>query len=369
MTDKDSISVLQRKLASAGGETAGTGRSILRALRLAVARAAADVFDLALSAIGATQAWRGQDDLGRHLDDTRLLVLLDGPEGATGALSLDRTALGALIQQQTTGKVLDTPSGTRPYTGTDAALTAPLIDAMLTGAHELCDRPEDRDCLAGYRFGARAGDSRSLLLALEGESFRVFDLTLDIAGGQIQGAMTLILPEPAQPAGAGEPGAGEPGLEAVFGTVRAELMASIGHVQLPLSELGQMKPGDILPLQGRNLRGVELWTIAGERVARGRLGQIRGLRAVRLNDGSASDADGFADRALAQDRSRTNAAREMENRPPQTMKEDAGPGLASGADSESDAFPDNLTPDQAAAAISQLAGLPPEDSARPQAEE
>lgn len=167
MTDKEPISALRRKLASAGRETTSKGWSILRALRVATARTAADVFDLSLSVIGATQTWCQQGDLARHLDATRLLILLDGPEAATGALAVDRAVVGALIQQQTMGKVLGGSSGTRPFTSTDAALAAPLIDAMLTGAHELCDRQEDRDCLVGFRYGARSDDLHSLLLALD----------------------------------------------------------------------------------------------------------------------------------------------------------------------------------------------------------
>lgn len=366
MTDKDSISALQRKLASAGSETTAKGRSILRALRIAMARAAADVFDLELSVIGATQAWRGQGDLTRHLDEARLLILLDGPEGMTGALSLDRTVVAALIQQQTTGNVLGNSPGARPYTCTDAALAAPLIDAMLSGAYELCDRQDDRDCLSGFRFGARSDHLQSLLLALDGDRFRAFDLTLDFGGGKTQGAISLILPEPLQPADLADSGEAEAGLGTIFGAVRAELIASIGHIRLPLSELADMKAGDILPLQGRNLRGVEIWSITGERVANGRLGQVRGLRAVRLTDGTLPDpgADSFADRAPVRDAARpSNKVERL--RKTATVAEISLPATPD----ESYALTEGMTTDQVAAEITQLAGLSPDDTAEPEVEE
>ncbi|MBI6628636.1 FliM/FliN family flagellar motor C-terminal domain-containing protein [Pontibaca salina] len=364
MTDKNPVSALQRKLASPGGETLAKGWSILRALRVATARAAAEEFGLSLSVIGATQAWRDHGDLAPHLDDARLLILLDGPESATGALALDRAVVGALIQHQTMGKVLGNSSGTRPYTSTDAALAAPLVDAMLTSAQKLCDQSQDRDCLAGFRFGARAETQQALLLALDGDQYRAFDLTLDIDRGKVQGVLSLVVPDRSQPENSAYTGDGAMGHSAIFGMVRAELMASIGRIQLSLSTLTKVQVGDVLPLQGQNLRGVEFISIMGERVASGRLGQVRGLRAVRLSDGVAPDsaAGSFADRANV-----CNPAPLANNGRPSsdTARLESG----GSCNTPQEMAPEDQTAVQAAEEITQRSNLVAEDAAEPEAEE
>ena len=58
-----SQSVLKRKVAAARQGERGPARSALRALRLALARAAASETGLSLAVIGATQSRRARDDL------------------------------------------------------------------------------------------------------------------------------------------------------------------------------------------------------------------------------------------------------------------------------------------------------------------
>ncbi len=282
-------SALARKLAASRDQGAGSGRSVLGALRLAMARAAADLCDLALAVIGATQARSTQADVGQYLADDRLLVLLDGPEGQAGAACLDTAFVTALVQQQTMGQVTGPAPDGRTFTGTDAALAEPLFEAMLGRAADLADLPEDQQCLRGYRFGARVEDVRSLLLTLDADRYRVFDLTVDIAGGALQGAVCLVLPElPADQAGdgAGTAQAGPPGprLEQTFGVMRAELTAMICRLRLPLAELSAMQAGDVIPLMRGRLEDTELLSINGQCISVGRLGQINGLRALRLNE-------------------------------------------------------------------------------------
>lgn len=381
MEPKGPMTPLQRKMAASGNGASGGARSALRALRLGLARAADDVFDLAVTVIGATQARSGIDGLGRHLGEDRLLVLLDGPDRQIGVLSMDRDCLTALIQQQTIGKVTAAAAQDRPFTTTDAALTAPLIDAMIDKAAALTDLPADKLCLAGYRFGARAEDVRSLMLVLDAERFRLFDLTLEFSGGVRQGSLTLILPEPAARAAEDEARGKTrgPTLERAIGAVRADLTAVICRFRLPLSELAAMEPGDILPVMRERLSETSLVTITGQQIASGRLGQIGGLRAVRVNETTPQvetkgkpGEDGFeapqvpqrrvlptpkpVDRVHVQDAPKPAPSPEPEQAPP------SAPELPDALDDETDDPFDNMTPEEAAAEISALAGLPPPGS-------
>lgn len=286
-TDAENKTVLERKLALARDERQGDTRSILRALRLALARAADEAVGLAMSVIGATQARRELDELGRAVAEDRLYLMLSGPEGALGAACIDRACVTAILQQQTMGQVVAGGGVERSFTGTDAAMVAPLFDALLPRAHDMVEQPADRACLAGFEFCARAESRRALLLLLEYDLYRVFDLTAEIAGGKAQGQITLILPDRSEADLAVAEGAtASKGrhLDTAFGVVRAELDAVISRIRLPLAAFAGMQPGDLLPLVGLKLDKTEIVTIEGRQVALARLGQCRGMRAVRLNE-------------------------------------------------------------------------------------
>ncbi|MFK7754580.1 MAG: FliM/FliN family flagellar motor C-terminal domain-containing protein [Sedimentitalea sp.] len=289
MAERDSASTIQRKMDASNSSVATSERSALRAFRLSLARAADHVFDLPLFVIGATQARCSLDSLGRRLSADSLLILLDGPGGLVGALSADRACVAALTQHQTLGKVLETPPIERPFTTTDAALMGPLIDALMVRAKDLTDVPHDRKCLAGFRFGARSEDLRSLMLTLEAERFRLFELVVDFAGGRAQGRMSLALPEPPEMEddASGEENVVKPPSQKMakaVGSVHAEMTAVVGRMRVTLAELSALKPGDTLPLMQRRLDETDLMTITGRKVSTGRLGQIDGLRALRLNE-------------------------------------------------------------------------------------
>ena len=303
-----------------------------------------------VSVIGITQARMAQAALGGHLDGDRLLMLLDGAGSTAGVLSVDRSSLSAIIQQQTMGQITGADPGDRPYTGTDAAMVAPLADAMLARATELLAEDTERMAIGGFRFGARALDIRALLLALDAEQFRVFDLTLDFAGGVRQGSLCLALPELEQDTGRVAAVEDPDRMKRAVGAARAELRAVIGHIQLPLSELPRMRPGNVLPLVEQQLARADLIAIDGTRVISARLGQAGGLRAVRLNEVSAAQAASSFEPGVV-----SPAGKESETDTTMPALSLAAPQIA--ADEVAEPLPE-FDPEDAAAEISELAGLP-----------
>jgi len=376
MVLKHTDSTLKRKLARAREAGQNGDRSALRALRQALGRAARDLMGLPVSVIGATQSRVGNDDLGHYLDDDGLMILLEGGDGCAGAAILDLTSVVAIIQQQTMGTISQNPPAPRGFTETDAALAAPLVELLLERAADLAQVPEDRLCLQGYRFGARAAEAASLALALEAEQFRVFELVIDIAAGQHQGSVVLILPDKGLP---------EPDLDAAMDGAQdgpnlgpkvmgatAELTAVLCRFHLPLSQLSKLRPGDLVPLPVTRLDQTELRSITGQGVAAGRLGQAEGYRAIRVLETVVADREpGLEDDMLALEGedSTLHAARLRARR--EKMADDAELEILDG---DIDALPghnvdpplpdpaaedtmDDLSPDQAAAEISELAGL------------
>ncbi|RLK08276.1 FliM/FliN family flagellar motor C-terminal domain-containing protein [Ruegeria conchae] len=278
-------SALARKLSARQGGV-DTPRSILRALRLGLARAAGDGMGLALAVIGAKQALRVQEDVTARLKQGWLMLLFGSDQGSVAAVCLDPGCVSAVIQQQTIAIVTSDPPSERMFTDTDAAMVAPLIEDMLGRAQKLVESPADMASLSGFEFTSRAEDRRSLTLALVDEAYRVFDLTVELAGGSRQGEVCALLPD--RPLSDAEQEAENSlagmNLDQASGVMRAELKAVISRISLPLTALSELAVGNVLPLQGARVDRVEVLSIDRARMAIGRLGQCGGMRAVRINE-------------------------------------------------------------------------------------
>lgn len=357
MDDLGKDRAIRRKL----GGARGSDVSALRALRLALSRAAGDLFGLALAVLSARQDRSAGDDIGAHLPEDRLLLLLDGPGGLPGAVCLDLALVTALIQAQTLGQVSDRPPEPRDFTHTDAALCAPLLDAVLARVPALVEGEADRLCLEGYRFGAPAPGAKALALSLSAPDYRIFDLTLDIEGGRAQGLLRLVLADrqkerAAGPAKAGRGTAACPKRSPLL-DVPAELTAVLGTVRMPLARIGALRPGDLLPLAQERLDGTVLRTPGAGAIARGQLGRVGAHRAVRLfapdeakllarplrrpEDGAAAFTSPDEDRKQA--------------RLPAPQAAAAPPQPALSEEEERELM--QLSPEEAAERISDLAGL------------
>jgi flagellar motor switch protein FliM len=233
------------------------------------------------------------EDIGELLGGPELLMLLEGPRGRRGAALLDPTLVGALIQQQTIGKVLPESGGTdRKMTATDAAICAPVLDALLARAAPLPDAEAEQALLAGFHFGAHVSEPRVLGMALEAPSYEVLRITIDISAGVRQGQLVLILPDgesaPVPDDEADESGAGPQSgpargslCENVL-TLRAELHVNLAKLTLPLRQVSGLAIGDVLPLGVTAFDQSRVATLDGRDLGGGTLGQLDGMRAIRL---------------------------------------------------------------------------------------
>ncbi|MEP2716968.1 FliM/FliN family flagellar motor C-terminal domain-containing protein [Pseudophaeobacter sp.] len=294
---------LARKLAaSKDGPSGQSGSFTLKALRRSLARAASEQCDLPLAVLAARQSNRTPEDLPDQLSDKDLLVVLDGPNGRMGAASLDAALVTALIQKQTIGQIMGKAPSERNYTPTDAAMMAEFLEKSFSKIYDLLEGQPDQLIFSGYRYGAQVEDVRSLVLGLEGENYRMITLNVDLAIGAMQGVLKLILPEPTPEELGLSGGAVGPSLASGMGAMRAELSAILCKVRVPLNEFSALKVGEVLPLDQAFLYETDLIGIEGKSIATGRLGQLNGARAVRLNIGQKDQppalpdaSDGFAD--------------------------------------------------------------------------
>ncbi|WP_274575312.1 FliM/FliN family flagellar motor C-terminal domain-containing protein [Sulfitobacter sp. PR48] len=293
-SDPGEGSVLRRKTDRGRASHQARAMTLAKSLRLGLAKVADELFDLALAALAIRVAEVSGDEVQDHFDAQHLLILLDGPDGRPAAAALDPLLVGALIQQQTMAQVLPDAGGDpRPMTDTDAAITAPFVNALISRAAALPDAPTDKRLLAGYAFGSRVDTPRLLSLALEAQAYRLITLTVDIAGGLRQGQILFCMPEP-DDATAQHPTAQE-GQEAASraeqrpATLSESVLAldvaldiALARLRMPLAKLGRLQVGDLLDLNGARFDRAEVLRPGGGTLARGMLGQLDGCRALRI---------------------------------------------------------------------------------------
>jgi flagellar motor switch protein FliM len=295
---------LRRKIAS-GARSAGGDATLARELQgwtTAFRRivAAAVGIDLDLSAPSARPLRTAE--LVEALPDLALLIRLDGP--ATGLLALGPDLLAALLEIRTLGRPGPRPVPERRATRTDAALVADLVDAALAALDAA--RPDPGTGLQpGLRFGAQIADARqaALLFEEDDDRLRLLSLTATLPGGARCGAVRLILPARAAAADHGATASAEKAfaedLAEQVGASPVVLDAVLARLTLPLAEVLALAPGDWLRLGTAALDRVDLQGLDGLRRHGARLGQNRGMRAVRLSEEAAAAGRGTAPRAGA----------------------------------------------------------------------
>lgn len=284
-----SNSVLARKVAAGTEDHQARAMTLAKATRLTLAKVGDDLLDLPLAVISIVVEERTIDRCDEYLDDDMLLSLLDGPGGAVGLAIFDGSLVGGLIQQQTTGTVTPDRGGARRMTRTDAAMTAPLLDALFERAIPMLEQPSDRALFTGFGFGAMAEDARTARMALEEQDYVAIRMTLDLAKGTRQGDLKLILPRrnatAATPPDASEEDApktdNKVGMADIVMDLPAALQTSMVRFSLPLRDIQALSVGQILTLPPHKFPEVDLLSLDGRALGRATVGQLDGVRAVR----------------------------------------------------------------------------------------
>lgn len=286
--------IMHRKVQAGRAEHQSRAMSLAKALRLTLAKVADEMFDMSMAVIGVRSETCPGEGLVEHLADPGLLMLLDGPSRARAAAFIDPSLVGALIQQQTMGKVLSLSDGPeRPMTPTDAAISAPFLDTLLSRTTPVPDDPQEQHLIAGYTFGAWVEDVRVLGMALDAPEYELIHLSIDISGGVRQGRILLCMPK-GQGARVEATGRNEnadlsqslqPPVVALSDTVMnlpANLRISLAHIRMTLRCLGELEVGSIVELETSALDKVVIEALTGRPVGRGALGQLDGKRAVQV---------------------------------------------------------------------------------------
>lgn len=218
------------------------------------------------------------------------LSLLEGEGDRIGLAVMCHSLMAGLVEAVTTARVADAPPNPRKPTRTDAALLAPLLDILFQHiAQRLAVAGGAAAQFDGYVYGSFLDDPRPLGVLLEDVPYQMLRLRVQFGDGPREGDMYLVLPDVAQAQGATGPAQDTTRqaqwtaqLEATVCTAEVQLDAVLCRMQMKLSAVSTLKRGDVLCLPESALEALSLETLKGHVVAKARLGQARGQRAVRL---------------------------------------------------------------------------------------
>ncbi len=295
-----SNSILRRKVAAMKTQAAEGGPGADRGWRLALARAARDKLKLQLDFRSTSLERLSLAEILELPPDRALIAVLDGPEEGLGAIILGPAVMAGFIEAQTMGRVKSTELVPRRPTRTDAAMVAGVLEAALQGLEAALIEEADLTWAGGFRYASFLDDPRPLGLLLEDIPYRVLRSEVDLAGGARSGEVLLILPAEGRGQGpaskvdmAAPVDHGHAFIQALTERINgstSRLEAVLARVVMPLSAVMALVEGAVLPLPQATLDQISLEGLDGRRVAEGRLGQNRGMRAVRMSDAASASS-------------------------------------------------------------------------------
>ncbi len=283
----------------------------VRAWRLALARAARDQLKMT---VGFSDVSCVQASLTEVLESPMqraLILMLQGRGEGMGLMILSGQMLAAMVEMLTLTHLSATApeeADLRKPTRTDAAMAVEFIDAALAGFEQIVAEGAGGghgagggDWAAGYRYAAFIDDPRPLHLMLEDGDYNLLAADLVLEDGSRSGKIYLALPMP--PASFDLPDFApfdfdadpNPMVEAQEDTFQVDLAAQVqdlgvkidatlAQISLPIERIMRLAVGEVLALPFANLDQISLRGTDGFRVAGARLGQNRGMRALRLTD-------------------------------------------------------------------------------------
>lgn len=285
--------VIRRKLAAVKTVLTEGGPGADRSWRLALARAARDQLGLPLDVASMTLERCSLAELLEMPPERSMIIVLDGPREGLGLLVLSPDVLAGMIEVQTVGRVGSAAVAPRRPTRTDAAMVVATIDAALTGLEHALAQEADLVWTSGFRYASFLDDARPLGLLLDDIGYRAMRAEVVLAHGVRNGQVLLALPaegrghppkflrEPVDDDDRSAPAFTE-ALAVQVEAADCVLAGVLARLSVPLSRILSMKAGELLVLPMASIDLISLEGLDGVRVAEGRLGQNRGMRAVRL---------------------------------------------------------------------------------------
>ena len=269
--------------------------SAARAWRVSFGRAAMETLGLHLEVSEVRDTQRKLGELTEIVPERALVALLEGPEGLTGILALSNGLISAMIEMQTMRSVSKSEPPVRRPTRTDAMMSTEMINAALSDLGAELVHSQDVRWSAGFVYASFVEEAGTLDLMLEDVAYRLLECTLQIGTTKRTGRVLLALPaEGRGPRPRPRRDASEPDIRAAEAWtadvcetvmhVEAPIEGVVGRIRMPLNKILSLGLDDVLPIENGGVDNVSLEAAGGTRIALCRLGQNRGMRALRLRN-------------------------------------------------------------------------------------
>lgn len=221
-----------------------------------------------------------------------LLLVLDGPNGSRGAFVLKPGLLQSIIEMITLGQLSGLAPIERRMTRTDAAIVEPFVNAVLQRLLQANLPDKISKTVKGFSFGAIAPDLHNLGNLLDETEFSVFEMNFKIPGGSHETGLVLAFPSvslsPEKTSNQWHDCDWSARLEKTVCSARMDLRVAAHHVQIPYEAVESLAVGQVMVLPESPFDNVSL-VKSGSIIARGRLGQLNGMRALKVSKLGAGD--------------------------------------------------------------------------------
>jgi len=257
-----------------------------RAVKLALTRSAERSIGLVVTVDTVSEETKPFDALLKALSDDMVLLWLDKNGEHTGILALDREMSAAIVEMRTLRRVRDTQGSDRRPTSADIALAQPLFVKLLDELHKTTGNTVLDGWTDAVVPASRVPSVREVGLALPDNTFRYMTMHVDLGAGDRKGKMWIALPDTrAAPAASLPADKNVDWAKEMNETVMEApviLDAILHRSKFPLSLLAGLVEGQVVPLPGCSVSSVRMEALDGTTVARGRIGQMAGNIAVRV---------------------------------------------------------------------------------------
>lgn len=284
--------VLRRKVRVVQRGPAEGGSVPERAWRVAFARALRDEVGLQGEFASLSIARMSLAEVLDLPPERALILTLEGPELGMGLLILSAEVMSGMVEMMTLGRCTSQPVEARKPTRTDAAMVAPVAERALRNLEAALEAEADLVWTSDFHFASSLEDARPLALLLEDIPYRVVRGRLTLADGVREGGVVLVLPaegrgrKPDMPPEVTPESLAAPvfaaKLAAQVEQAQVRFDAVLTRLTLPIADAMALTPDMVLALPSAALDRISLEGLDGRKLGEGKLGQQRGMRAVRL---------------------------------------------------------------------------------------
>ncbi len=277
-------SPLKRRLAPPRPVRGVGDGAVEKLLRVEIPRAADQMLALQADVQAVTLSTLDNRGVVASLGAHDLICMITRASEDVGLLVVDIGLLTGLIEIQTLGQVTSVPAKERTPTRTDAVVVSDMPDRWMS---DVC-RAADETGLArdvpfhGYIREHGILGRRAVELTLDPGQYRSMRIAMVLGGEAKTGAVTFFVP-------VREGRAQVSGEDTLGARLRPHLMgapaameAVLARINQPLERVLAFAVGDVLPIAPQALSEVQLEVNEDVPIARARLGQVNGFRAVRL---------------------------------------------------------------------------------------